>query len=61
MIGGPSKSGKSELVYKLLNNLEMFAPIPKAVIYSYGKYNSMVPKLEAKGFYVNSGMPTDDF
>jgi hypothetical protein len=60
LIGGPSNSGKSELVYKLLDNLDLFIPLPKAVLYSYGEYNSMVPKLEAKGFYVNSGMPSDD-
>ena len=50
MVGGPSNSGKSQLVYKLLDHLDLFTPRPKAVIYSYGEYNNMIPKLEAKGF-----------
>jgi hypothetical protein len=62
MVGGPSNSGKSQLVYKILDHAEkMFSPVPKAVIYCYGEYNSMVPKLESKGIYVSSGMPSDDF
>jgi hypothetical protein len=61
MIGGPSSSGKSELVYKILDNAEnLFSPKPKAILYSYGEYNTMVPKLESKGFHISSGMPSDE-
>lgn len=60
MIGGPSNSGKSQLVYKLIDNLDLFTPKPKAVLYSYGEYNNMVPKLKAKGFQISSGMPSDE-
>ena len=60
LIGGPSNTGKSHLVYKLLENLDIFSPMPKAVLYSYGEYNSMVAKLKAKGFYISSGMPSDE-
>ena len=60
MIGGPSNSGKSQLLYKLLDHLDLFHPYPKAVLYCYGEYNSEVPKLEAKGFHTCYGMPSDD-
>lgn len=57
---GPSNSGKSQLLYKILDNLELFKPQPKTILYCYGEYNSQVPKLEAKGFHTCSGMPTDE-
>ena len=32
LIGGPSNTGKSHLVYRLLDNLDyIFTPVPKAV------------------------------
>ncbi len=42
IIAGPSSSGKSTLVMRLLENAEeMFDPPPAEIVYAYGQYHSL--------------------
>ena len=60
IISGSSNSGKSELVYRLLEHRdELFAPPPKAVLFCYGEFHEKLPMLEAKGIIIHEGMPSD--
>jgi hypothetical protein len=62
IISGPSNSGKTQFLLKLLRNAEqMFEPPPKCIIYCYGEYHDYIPELEIKqGIRVHAGAPTDD-
>jgi ABC-type lipoprotein export system ATPase subunit len=62
IIAGPSSSGKSTLVMRLLENAEeMFDPPPAEIVYAYGQYHSLVPKLQNSGIRVHPGLPSDDY
>jgi hypothetical protein len=61
IISGPSNSGKTQFLLKLLDNFEqLFTPIPKSIVYCYGEYHPYIQRLEAKGVKVFSGVPNHD-
>jgi energy-coupling factor transporter ATP-binding protein EcfA2 len=63
IIAGPSASGKSTLLVKLLKSAqEMFHPPPAEVIYAYGQYHKLVPVLQRlEGVSTHPGLPSDEF
>nr|CAD2174361.1 unnamed protein product [Meloidogyne enterolobii]CAD2184449.1 unnamed protein product [Meloidogyne enterolobii]CAD2186319.1 unnamed protein product [Meloidogyne enterolobii]CAD2189592.1 unnamed protein product [Meloidogyne enterolobii]CAD2190033.1 unnamed protein product [Meloidogyne enterolobii] len=61
IISGPSSTGKSTFVRKLISNSDqLIEPIPKSILYCYGEYNSLVPELQRAGVSVYSGVPPED-
>ena len=61
IISGPSNSGKTEFLLKLLKNTEkLFSPPPKVVVYCYGEYHSHITQMESQGIRINSGMPSEE-
>ena len=61
IISGPSTSGKTTFMIKLLDQSgDMFLPSPSKILYCYGQYNLMIPKLQDKGILVHEGVPTDE-
>lgn len=61
IISGPSNSGKTQFLLKLLDNVsQLFTPVPKAILYCYGEYNNSVPLLESKGVRVLGTVPNDE-
>jgi len=61
IISGPSNSGKTQLLLRILDSVnELFTPVPKAIIYCYGEYHSFIPQLESKGIQIFSGLPSND-
>jgi len=60
IISGPSNSGKTQLLLRILDNVnELFTPLPETIVYCYGEYHSFIPKLESKGVQIFSGLPSD--
>ncbi|KAL3093888.1 hypothetical protein niasHS_004728 [Heterodera schachtii] len=50
VVSGPSSSGKTQLVLRLLAHAsEMFDPPPKVIVWAYGEYSSQIPELERQG------------
>jgi DNA replication protein DnaC len=44
VIAGPSSSGKSTLMMKLMKHAnEMFEPRPAEIVYAYGQYHRFIP------------------
>jgi hypothetical protein len=61
IVSGPSSSGKTELVLKILKHAaDLFQPLPKAIIWAYGEFSELIPKLERDGVMVHSGLPSDE-
>uniref|UniRef100_A0A914HWF3 Integrase catalytic domain-containing protein n=1 Tax=Globodera rostochiensis TaxID=31243 RepID=A0A914HWF3_GLORO len=61
IVSGPSSSGKTQLVLRLLSCAdEMFAPPPKAIVWAYGEYSAQIPELERQGIIVHAGAPSDE-
>jgi hypothetical protein len=61
IVAGPSSSGKSTLVMKMLENYhEMFDPVPEEVLYCYGQFHKLVPKLQSEGIVVHAGLPSEE-
>ena len=61
IISGPSSSGKTTLLLKILENYkELFDPIPKSILYCYSEYHSYIPLLEKSGIKICHGAPTDE-
>nr|CAD2164245.1 unnamed protein product [Meloidogyne enterolobii] len=61
IISGPSSTGKSTFVRKLISNSDqLIDPIPKSILYCYGEYNSLVPELQRVGISVYAGVPPED-
>ena len=38
----------------------MFEPSPTKIVYAYGQFNNLIPKLQNKGIIVHEGVPTDE-
>ena len=63
MISGPTGSGKTQLLFKILeNNLHLISPQPKTITYFYSRYQKLfdemkqrIPQIEFK-----EGMPDLD-
>jgi len=61
IISGPSNSGKTQLLLRLLDSAnQIFTPVPETIVYCYGEYHSFIPKLESKGVKIFSGLPSDE-
>uniref|UniRef100_A0A914H413 AAA+ ATPase domain-containing protein n=1 Tax=Globodera rostochiensis TaxID=31243 RepID=A0A914H413_GLORO len=61
IVSGPSSSGKTQLVLRLLScAYEMFEPPPKAIVWAYGEYSAQIPELERQGIIVHAGAPSDE-
>ena len=62
VVSGPSSSGKTEWVLRLLENCEnMFSPTPKSIVWAYGEYSPLIPRLERRGVVVHAGAPSDEY
>lgn len=62
MLAGPSQSGKSTFLSKLVANYKtMFHPEPAKVVYAYGEYDSRVHMFTKLGAQVVAGIPNDEF
>lgn len=60
IIAGPSNSGKTRLLLRLIENAShLFKPEPKAIVYSYGEYDRIIHKLENEGVIVCQGLPSE--
>ena len=61
IISGPSTSGKTTFMAKLLDQSDdMFEPSPSKIVYAYGQFNNLITKLQNKGIIVHEGVPTDE-
>jgi hypothetical protein len=61
IIAGPSTSGKSSIVQKIINNSSnLIEPPPQSISYFYGQFNSLVPHLQKLGINVFAGVPTEE-
>ena len=60
IISGPSNSGKTQLLLRILDNYrDIFSPVPEAIVYCYGEYHSFIPKLKSQGIHICSGVPAE--
>jgi hypothetical protein len=60
IVSGASNSGKTHFILRLLENLEMFEPKPKEIVYCYGEYGAHVFQLEKQGIETFPGPPTEE-
>lgn len=61
IISGPTSSGKTSLVKRLLKYApKMFHPQPRSYIYAYGEYHDEIPDIQEMGVEVVSGLPTEE-
>lgn len=61
IISGPSNSGKTQFLFRVLeNSVDLFEPVPNTILYCYGEYHRFIPGLESKGIKTCSGFPTDE-
>ena len=61
IISGPSSSGKTTFLLKLLQEKnELIIPQPKSVLYCYGQYHENIPILSKLGVQLYRGPPTDE-
>ena len=61
VISGPSSSGKTTFLLKLLNeNKSLIDPVPKSILYCYGEFHSHVTKLQKAGINVYAGVPSEE-
>ncbi len=61
IIAGPSSSGKSTLLMRILDNYkEIFEPEPAMILYAYGQFNDHVNELSGKGIAIHPGLPSGD-
>ncbi|KAL3112588.1 hypothetical protein niasHT_018599 [Heterodera trifolii] len=61
VVSGPSSSGKTQLVLRLLAHAsEMFDPPPKVIVWAYGEYSSQIPELERQGVVPHAGPPSEE-
>jgi Adenovirus IVa2 protein len=62
IISGPSSSGKTHLLVKLIaQSQDLFDPPPREVLYCFGEFNMQVPHIEKLDrVKVQAGPPTDE-
>lgn len=59
ILAGPSSSGKSTWLLKLLKfHKQMISPEPNSIIYAYGSYHEHIPAMERSGILTHCGIPT---
>ena len=58
---GPSSSGKSTFLLKLISQADyLIDPPPKDILYCFGEFNDYVPILQTSGIKVHAGVPTEE-
>uniref|UniRef100_A0A914N6W7 AAA+ ATPase domain-containing protein n=1 Tax=Meloidogyne incognita TaxID=6306 RepID=A0A914N6W7_MELIC len=61
IISGPSSSGKSTLLIKLISQaFDLIDPKPVSILYCFGEMSSIVPMLQRSGINVYGGVPTEE-
>ena len=61
MVAGPSKSGKSTFLMKLVRNAaHVFKPAPQSILYAYGIYDARVHLFQRLGAKLINTLPTDE-
>nr|CAD2190721.1 unnamed protein product [Meloidogyne enterolobii] len=61
IISGPSSSGKSTFLIRLISQaFELIDPKPNSILYCYGEMSSIVPVLQRSGVNVYGGVPTEE-
>ena len=61
VVSGPSSSGKTTFVLKLLEHrAQLMTPAPRAVVYCYGEYGAHIRELEQMGAITVHGTPSDE-
>ena len=61
VIAGPSNSGKTTFMLKLLkDHKELINPVAETIIYCYGEFNSQIPFLQRSGVIINKGPPSNE-
>lgn len=63
VVSGPSCSGKTELVLRLLNHAEeVFTPSPAAIAWCYGEFGDHIAQMQGRpGWVLHEGSPSDAF
>lgn len=61
VISGPSSSGKTTFLIKLLREYNyLIDPFPKSILYCYGQYHEKIPLLQKMGIRIHRGPPTEE-
>ena len=61
IISGPSSSGKSTFLTKLISQaFDLIDPKPISILYCYGEMCSIVPEIQRSGVNVYGGVPTEE-
>jgi hypothetical protein len=62
IISGPSNSGKTEFLKRLLHShTQLFSPAPSSILYCYGEWGSHVAELDSlPNCRTHAGMPNED-
>lgn len=61
IISGPSSSGKTSFLLKLIKEArDLIEPEPASILYCFGEYSSIVPVLNKLGVGLYSGVPSED-
>lgn len=61
IIAGPSSSGKSTFLLKLIaESDELIYPKPASVLYCYGEMSSLIPVFQKAGVGIYAGVPPED-
>nr|CAD2176689.1 unnamed protein product [Meloidogyne enterolobii] len=61
IISGPSSSGKSTFLTKLISQaFDLIDPKPISILYCYGEMSSIVPVLQRSGVNVYGGVPSEE-
>ncbi|KAL3071940.1 hypothetical protein niasHS_017233 [Heterodera schachtii] len=57
IVSGPSSSGKTQLVLRLLRHANV---IDVRLVWAYGEYSTQIPELERQGVVPHAGAPSDE-
>jgi hypothetical protein len=61
IIAGPSSSGKSTLVMRIIEHYkQLFVPEPVEILYAYGQFNEHINELSANGVPIHPGLPSPE-
>lgn len=61
LIAGPSSSGKTTFLLKLLNEREnLITPKVSSILFCYSEYQPFIPWLQKRGILVHRGQPTEE-
>lgn len=61
IVSGPSSSGKSTFILRLLDNyVKMIEPTPSSILYAYGEYSETVRECTERGIRTLAGLPSEE-